>query len=152
MKIREYIEQIVANGNKESMEELSEMLDEAIIKLKVYDEKCYEKYKMKLYELAYGKVLNEDMAKEWVESMKPQAKWTMQETNNALNGTGIDTLKGYVVMNMLYSDMSNVLGDGNTQESIDKYIRATADWLNDEDVGQDKLYDYWRYVVAPRRM
>lgn len=50
-------------------------------------------------------------------------------------------------MNMLYSDMKNVLGEGNDEESIKKYIQASKDWLNDEDVGESKLFKYYRYVV-----
>ena len=50
-------------------------------------------------------------------------------------------------MNMLYSDMSNVLGTGDTEESLRKYIEATRDWLNDPDAEECKLYNYWKYVV-----
>ena len=34
MKIKEYIERIIENGKSEDMEELSDMLDEAIMKVK----------------------------------------------------------------------------------------------------------------------
>lgn len=61
--------------------------------------------------------------------------------------TAIDDVSFYVVMNMLYSDMSNVLGSGDDTESVSRYVQATRDWLNDEDVGKDKLYNYWKYVA-----
>lgn len=147
MKIKEYISKIVSNGDQEAMTKLSDMLDESIIKLKMYDEKCYEKYKMELYELAYGETLTEEMAEEWVRNMKPMAKWTREETNNVLSGSGVNQLEGYVVMNMLYSDTSNVFGDGNTPESVEKYINATIDWLNDDDAKPHKLYRYKKYIV-----
>lgn len=150
MKIKEYINKIVNTGNKEDMEELSEMLDEAILKLKMNDEECYNEYKMKLYEMANGKILDENMAEEWVMSMKPRARWTMEETDQVLkqyNITSIDSIDWYVVMNMLYSDMKSVLGSGDDEESLTKYVNAAKDWLQDEDAGPDKLYNYWKYVA-----
>lgn len=73
----------------------------------------------------------------------------MEDTNAVLKqyGLNIDPIQFYVVMNMLYSDMKNVLGSGDDEESLEKYVEATKDWLNDDDVGKDKLYDYYKYVI-----
>lgn len=150
MQINSYIEKIVNNGKPEDMEELSEILEDLMYIVKDYDEDCYEKYKMKLYEMAYGKVLTKEMAEDWVKDMKPMAKWdydTTTEVKKQVGITDIDDISFYVVMNMLYSDMKNILGDGDTDESISNYIEATKDWLHDEDIGKNKLYDYWKYVV-----
>lgn len=150
MQINSYIEKIVNNGKPEDMEELSEILEDLMYIVKDYDEECYKKYKMKLYEMAYGKVLTKEMAEDWVKDMKPMAKWdydTTTEVKKQVGITDIDDISFYVVMNMLYSDMKNILGDGDTDESISNYIEATKDWLKDEDVSKNKLYDYWRYVV-----
>ena len=150
MQINSYIEKIVNNGKPEDMEELSEILEDLMYIVKDYDEECYKKYKMKLYEMAYGKVLTKEMAEDWVKDMKPMAKWdydTTKEVKKQVGITDIDDISFYVVMNMLYSDMKNILGDGDTDESISNYIEATKDWLKDEDVSKNKLYDYWRYVV-----
>ena len=97
-----------------------------------------------------GKVLTKDMAEEWVKSMKPMAKWDYNTTSAVKKQYGINDIDDtcfYVVMNMLYSDMSNLLGNGDTPESLNNYIEATKDWLHDEDVSKNKLYDYWKYVV-----
>ena len=150
MQINSYIEKIVNNGKPEDMEELSEILEDLMYIVKDYDEDYYKKYKMKLYEMANGKILTKNMAEEWVKNMKPMAKWDYDTTVSVKNKYGIndiDDVSFYVVMNMLYSDMNNVLGNGDTQESIENYVTATRDWLNDEDIGKDKLYDYWRYVA-----
>lgn len=150
MKIREYIEKIGENKKIEDMEKLGDMLADIIYKTKESHPELYEKYKMKLYEMAYGKVLTKEMAEDWVKNMKPMAKWDYDTTTSVKKQVGItdiDDISFYVVMNMLYSDMSNVLGSGDTDESISAYIEATKDWLHDEDIGKNKLYDYWKYVV-----
>lgn len=150
MKIREYIEKIGENKKVEDMQELGDMLADIIYSTKESHPELYEKYKMKLYEMAYGKVLTKEMAENWVKDMKPMAKWDYDTTSAVKKQFGIediDDISFYVVMNMLYSDMSNVLGNGETEESLSAYIHATKDWLYDEDVSKNKLYDYWRYVV-----
>ena len=150
MKIRKYIEKIGENKKIEDMEKLGDMLADIIYSTKESHPEIYEKYKMKLYEMAYGKVLTKEMAEDWVKDMKPMAKWDYDTTSVVKKQFGIediDDISFYVVMNMLYSDMSNVLGDGETDESLSAYIEATKDWLKDEDVSKNKLYDYWKYVV-----
>ena len=150
MKIREYIDKIGENRKPEDMEKLGDMLSELIYMTKESHPDIYNKYKMCLYEMAYGKVLTKEMAEEWVKNMKPMAKWDYETTSAVKKQYGIndiDEISFYVVMNMLYSDMQNLLGDGNSEESLSNYIQATKDWLKDEDIGKDKLYDYWKYVV-----
>ena len=78
------------------------------------------------------------------------AKWdygTTSAVKKQYGITNIDDTSFYVVMNMLYSDMNNILGTGDDAESLKKYVNATIDWLNDEDIGKDKLYNYWKYVA-----
>ena len=143
--IHKYIEEIVRNGNPDDMEKLSEMLEEVMYKLKDYNPECFHKYKMKLYETAYGKVLNEDMAIDWVESMQPEARWTMEETNEVKRQYRVNDISDidfYVVMNMMYSDYHDILN-----EDVGKYVEFTRAWLNDADAGEGKLYNYRMYVI-----
>lgn len=150
MKVREYIQKIGENKKAEDMEKLGDMLADIIYLTKESHPEIYEEYKMELYEMANGKVLTKEKAEEWVKNMKPMAKWDYDTTVAVKNQRGIndiDDISFYVVMNMLYSDMGNLLGDGDSEESIDTYIEATKDWINDEDIGKDKLYNYWKYVV-----
>lgn len=145
----DYLDIITKKGNNEDMECLEDVFNTSMEYLKRYDEEKYNKLETKMYEIAYGKVLTEDMAKEWVSSMQPMPKWTIEETDTILKkyGINIDRICFYVVMNMLYSDMKNVLGNGDDDQSIRTYILATNDWLDDKDAGPDKLYNYHKYIV-----
>jgi len=149
MEIRKYIDKIGENKKPEDMRKLGDMLAELIYMTRDSHPEIFEEKKMCLYEMAYGKVLTKEMAEEWVEDMKPSAKWDFDTTTAVKKQYGIsniDDISFYVVMNMLYSDMGNILGDGETEESLENYINATKDWLNDEDIGKDKLYRYWKYI------
>ena len=148
--VKKYIEAIVSNGKKEDMDALSTMLQDVLYEIKNYDYDKYCDYKMELYEMAYGKTLTREIAEDWVNNMNPPSKWSFETTSAVKKQYGlttIDDVSFYVVMNMLYSDMSNVLGSGDDTESVSRYVQATRDWLNDEDVGKDKLYNYWKYVA-----
>ena len=59
--IRKYIEKIGENRNVEDMEKLGDMLSEIIYKTKESHPDIYKKYKVELYEMAYGKKLNEEI-------------------------------------------------------------------------------------------
>ena len=87
------------------------------------------------------------MEENWVSSLKPMAKWTKEEVAKVTSGRGLKPLEAYVLMNMLYSDMKNVLGTGDDEDSLKKYIQATKDWLSDEDASENKLYNYYKYII-----
>lgn len=145
--ISKYIEKIVENDNEKDMRKLSKMLSEVLYELKDYDMESFEKYKMCLYEMAYGKVLTDEVKQEWVYSMKPKAKWDMSDIDNVLKEYDISVPKMslYVIMNMLYSDFKSVLG-----EDVKSYIQASSDWYYDEDIQnteEAKLYNYYKYIV-----
>lgn len=146
----QYMRALIEKGTDEGMEVLGKVFDKAMSHMKKCDPEYYKKLEMKLYEAVNGKVINEEMAEEWIMKMKPRAKWTMEETNSVRDTykiSDISQLDFYIVMNMLYSDMKNLLGSGEDEESLKKYVEATKDWLSDEDVGKDKLYNYYKYVV-----
>lgn len=145
--ISKYIEKIVENDNEKDMRKLSKMLSEVLYELKDYDMESFEKYKMCLYEMAYGKVLTDEVKQEWVYSMKPKAKWDMSDIDNVIKEYDISVPKMslYVIMNMLYSDFKSVLG-----EDTQLYIQASSDWYFDEDIQnteEAKLYNYYKYIV-----
>lgn len=150
--IKEDIVKIIDNGKQEDMEKLSDMFDETIEILKETKPAKYEEVKMCIYEMANGKVLTDEMKEEWVKEMKPLAKWTKEEVENAINQYGLEipTMSAYVIMNMLYSDMKSSLGSGDDEESLKRYLQATNDWYFDEDIKNSKeakLYNYWKYIV-----
>ena len=152
MDIEEYIEKIVDNGKIEDMQELSDMLEDTMEIIKDYDKDCYKDFKMKLYEMAYGKVLTDEMKREWVKKMRPMSKWTEEEVKDIVNQYGFEVpyMSAFVILNMLYSDMKSAFGDGNDEESLKRYLRATNDWYFDEDAkvdGEEKLFNYKMYIV-----
>lgn len=152
MKIREYISKIGENKKIEDMQELGDMLADIIYNMKESHHELYEKYKMELYIMANGKVLTDDMKREWVKEMKPMAKWTEEEVKSVVSQYGIKVpyMSAYVILNMLYSDMKNALGSGDDEESLKRYLQATNDWYFDEDSkvdGEEKLFNYKFYVV-----
>lgn len=152
MDIEEYIEKIVDNGKIEDMQTLSELLEDTMEIIKDYDKECYKDFEMKLYEMAYGKVLTDEMKREWVKKMRPMSKWTEEEVKNIVSQYGFEVpyMSAFVILNMLYSDMKSAFGDGNDEESLKRYLRGTSDWYFDEDAkvdGEEKLFNYKMYIV-----
>ena len=143
--IRKYIEKIGQNQRKEDMEELGDMLSEIIYEMKDSHPEEYHEYKMELYEMAYGKVLNEEMAEKWVKDMKPVGMhWTMEETTNAMASLGYSFSKVdfFVVANMMYNDYYDLVKEDETLA-----LKMAGDWLNDVDAKENKLYNYWKYIA-----
>ena len=144
MKIRDYINKIVINSKQDDMEELSNMLDDLICDLKEEKPKLYKKYKDELYEIANGKILNEEMAYKWVNNMKPVGEhWTIEETTNAMKqmGYNLNNIDFYVVANMMYNDYYDLV-----KEDEELALKLSYMWLNDEDSVKGKLYEYYKYI------
>ena len=145
MHIKEYLTRIIEKGRQDDMEKLSDMLDESIHKVKECDPEWFEKKKLKLYEMAYGKVIDEETAKEWVKSMEPiGTHWTIEETTNAMQNMGynLDKLQFFVVANMMYNDYYTIVKDNE-----ELALKLAKDWLEDKDAKEDKLYCYWKYII-----
>lgn len=142
--IKEYLTKIVEDGDKMEMHELSKMLDEVICKMREYDYDLFCKYKMKLYEMANGKVLTLEMAEEWVKNMKPMGHYTKEETDKMIRerNLSVNDIDFYVAVNMMCSDYGKIFGD-----DINKYIEMAMAFLNDEDSKPDKIYLYWKDIV-----
>lgn len=150
--IEEYIERIIDNGKIEDMHMLSEILEDTMELLERSDNEKYKKYQMCLYEMAFGKKLTDEMKIEWVENMRPKAKWELEEIEDIHSQYGIQMplYSFYVIMNMLYSDMSRGIGQINNQDGLERYIQCSNDWYYDEDANnteEEKLYAYWKYIV-----
>lgn len=143
--IRKYIEKIGDNRNAEDMEKLGDMLSEIIYSTKDSHPEIYEKYKIELYEMAFGKKVSEEMAEKWVKNMKPVGMhWTIEETTNAMQNLGynIDKVDFFVVANMMYNDYYDVV-----KENEEMALKLAKDWLNDVDSVDNKLYCYWKNIV-----
>lgn len=150
MKIKHYIEKIVSKGKQEDMEKLSDMLSEIIYQMKEHHYDKYKCYKMKLYEMVEGKVINEEMADEWVNSMKPIGEhWSLEETTNAMESLGYKDkeVDFYVTANMMYNDNYELVKDND-----ELALKLAHNWLNDVDIEDldSKLYNYKKYIVKER--
>ena len=113
--------------------------------IKDIDSSLYKKYKIDLYEMAYGKKISKDMADKWVKEMKPVGLyWTLEETDDVIKSSSynVDNIDFFVVANMMYNDYYDIVKDDE-----ELAIKMAIDWLNDEDATKSKLYCYWKYIV-----
>lgn len=146
MQINSYIEKIVNNGKPEDMEELSEILEDLMYIVKDYDEDCYEKYKMKLYGMAYNYKFTKEMAEEIVENMKPRAEiWDYETTISVKNQYGLNNINQedfYLVINSLGNDYADVI----SIEEVDTYVKMAKAWIEDKDAKEDKTWIYFTKI------
>lgn len=147
MKIKKYIGKIVADEDYEEMKKLACILEDSIETLKEIDPHKYEKFEHKIYELAYGKILSEEMAKEIVKDMKPHGEcWTLEATTRVLNDKNyrFTPVDFYIVMNSLKNDYGDIFND-----NTDMYIKMACKWLEDSDAVEYKTYEYFTHI--PKR-
>lgn len=152
MEIEDYIEKIVDNGRVEDMKALSDILEDTMEEIEKYDKKCYDKYVMELYKMAYGKKLPDKLKIKWVNNMNPAARWGIEEIKDIYSRyeVNIPLYSFFVIINLLYSDMVNSLGRINNEDDLTRYIQAANDWYYDEDAyntEEAKLFAYWEYIV-----
>lgn len=142
MDIKEYIDRIIEEGTDEDMDKLEEIFIDSIHELRKYNEEKAQKYKLCLYKMVYGKVLNEEMAENIVENMKPDGKhWTFEQTTNVKNQYGFTNIRDidfFVVMNMAYNDYKEIFKD-----NLDIYARFSYAFINDPDGKEAKVFDYF---------
>lgn len=143
----DYIDKIISSDDRAKMEELRELYKSTISYIKATDTEKYREIECKLYEILEGKRLNEEKAKQWVKSMKPEAKWSMEDVQSVKekNNVEMPLIDFYVLMNMLYTDYHQVIG-----EDLNMYINLSKAWYYDEDApeGAEKLYCYGKMIKA----
>ena len=146
MEIEDYIEKIIKDGDIEEMHKLSEVLEDVMELLKEYDMDSYKKYEMCLYKMAYGCVLNREMAEEIVSKMKPyRMKWDIEQTKEIQNQFGLDDIRPvdfFIVMNAMYNDYRDIFN-----EDVEVYARLTNDFINDEDAKEGKVFLYFTNIA-----
>lgn len=148
----EYIDTIIMSEDDNKMHELRDVLESIITYIEEKDQNTYNKIECDLYEIAIGKKLDREKAENWVYNMKPKAKWNYNsiEKLKAQYKFNVPTVSAYAILNMLYSDFSNILGEEMTEETIKKYIKAMEDWYYDPDLKHtedEKLYYYYKYIA-----
>ena len=147
MEIKEYISKIAENKKIDDMIELGNMLAEIICSMKESHSDAYEKYKMKLYGMAYDHKFEKNMAKDIVTSMEPRGQiWTLETTKQVQeqNGlSGINPEDFYIVINSLGNDYGDIISVENT----DTYVKMTDAWINDTDAKDDKVWIYFTKIT-----
>ena len=152
MEIRNYIAEIGKSKNEANMEELGDILTELICLNKEPHPEIYEKYKMKLYVMAYGKVLTREMAEDIVYDMTPYGEyWDFETTSAVKSRFGIKDISDvdfYIVMNKTYNDnkdtVERFVPDENQQ--IEMYVSLTKDFICDEDAKEGKVFTYFTSI------
>lgn len=141
MKIREYITKIGENKKIEDMQELGDMLAEIIYSMKESHYELYEKYKKRLYVMAYGYTLTNEMADKIVADMTPyHTHWSKEQTTEVMQNSGLkfDENDFFVVMNMAYNDYYDLFGD-----DVESYVKFSSLFLSDPDQKPHKVFDYF---------
>ena len=70
--MKKYLDMIVENGKKEDMDCLGNILVELMYEFKESNPKEYKEYKNKIIGMAYNYTINDELAHEIVEDMKPK--------------------------------------------------------------------------------
>lgn len=142
----EYIERIVDGGDINKMHELSEILEELLCELQKTNEELYKDYELELYEMAYGRKLNKEMAEEIVHKMQPYGtRWSIGETRDIQMKYGaghIDEVDFFIVINSAYNDYNDIF-----QDDVGQYVNFTMDFINDQDAKDDKVFLYFTTLI-----
>lgn len=146
MKIKEYLERIIDKGDRRDMEKLSEILNKAICKVKDCDPDWYEEKCMKLYTMAYGKLLNEEMANDIITKMEPyHMHWNLEQTRQVQMQNGLNNIRDidfWIVMNSAYNDYHDLFED-----NLDMYVKFAKSFILDKDGKDDKVFMYYTTIM-----
>ena len=143
--VKQYLEKIGESKDQEKMKKLGEMFEELMAKLKEGHLEMYKEYKMCLYEMAYGYMLTEEMAQNWIYSMKPFGmKWNLEQIKSVIEEQklSVEPIDFWAIMNAMYNDYNELFG-----EEVNTYVKLSIDFLKDEDAKPNKVYNYWKYIV-----
>lgn len=140
-------------GHHEGMED---MIEEFFEHMKEKDMHKYWKMYFKLHEAMYGCKLTEDMAEEWVHSMKPYGEhWTKEQTDEVSKrlSAPVDLIDFYAGMNMVYNDYYKAIEDNDMteEEKLKAYMKLAYYFIEDEDFGDNKMYEYYKTIVMNKR-
>ena len=91
---------------------------------------------------------NEEDAKEWVASMNPPAKWTMEQTTDVMYKQGYShrPCEFWAVMNSIYSDYGKTMAKYGADKP-EVWAALAHDWLDDADAEPGKTGRYFRDIV-----
>ena len=120
----------------------------------------YESEYIELYKEAYGEKLNRETAECWVSKMtvpngvtqEDGTKWSFETAVEAGTKASVDWNKirktdWFAVLNMMYSDYYETAKKIEKQNDVSFFASLAKDWLCDEDAGENKLFNYYFFVV-----
>ena len=142
MEVKSYIEKIITCEDENKKDKMWKYISHFI---DTYNQDDKEEIVRGLYELAEGKVLNEERAKYLIENMKPYGmKWDLQTTESVRSSNGYEDIRPvdfWIVMNSAYNDYNDIF-----KEDISLYTRFSRDFIKDEDAVEDKVYYYFSMI------
>lgn len=145
MDYKKYIDKIIASGDSKKIDAMSDYIEYII---EMVGDRELEKVEEKLYEIAEGRVLTEDKAKEIIECMKPYGKkWELVDTESVRNSYGYSDIRSvdfWIVMNSAYNDYHDLF-----EENVEWYAKFSKDFIKDEDAIDEKVYCY--FMKIPRK-
>ena len=131
----------------EGTEKMMHLFDDALMCIKEYDRDEYDKLKTEMYVAINGYHFNEKMLDKYTSEMvndngTSAPKWSVADTNNVARSMGVSftNFNEYdwnYVMNMLYSDYCDVLG-----ETVSSYVKMATKFLDDKDGPDGKALRY----------
>ena len=142
---KKYIEKILRDGGSENVNKIGELFSKTMDFLKDNNKKLYDEIECYLYEMTFGKKLTEEMAANWINSMKPHGmKWTKEQTDEVLRkyGLNMNEIDFWAIMNAMYNDYGDIFDD-----NVETFIKLTRNFIKDEDAVDGKVYEYWKYVT-----
>lgn len=142
MEYKKYINKIMAGADEKKVAEMTEYLCELI---DMVNDSELDKVEQKLYEIAEGKILNEDKAREIITKMKPSGKkWELADTEAVRTQYGYENIRPvdfWIVMNMAFNDYEDLFKD-----NVDYYAKFSKDFIMDEDAIDNKIYCYFMKI------
>ena len=142
MDIKYYVEKIMMSDNQNKKDELFDMISSII---DCWEDEDKRELENQLYEIAEGKVLNEEKAKSLISAMRPNGmKWSLDETTNVKNQFGYDDIRPvdfWIVMNSAYNDYYDLFKD-----NVEYYAKYAHGFIKDEDAVDDKVYYYFTMI------
>ena len=139
------IKKIIDSNDLSKLKTLAYKTIDILDCLEKLDENKYAEYELDIYEILNGKKISEDIAIDWVENMQPYGmKWSLEETTRYLHDKNwnLDPIDFFVVSNMMFNDYNEIILD-----NTDLALELAKSWLQDSDVKDNKLYNYYKYVV-----
>lgn len=141
---KKLLEEMKKRKSEKDLMCLADIVDMCLDTMKESDHEFYEHLERKMYEMLYGRKLNEEMAKEIVEDMQPNGEhWSIEQTNSVLQSKGwqLDKVDFYIVMNSAYNDYHELF-----EEDVDKYAMYSKLFIKDTDAKEGKVYNYFMNI------